>query len=175
MKMELTAYEIADAFPAEVREYCPKAIQAMELKLIVKRSKLRELEISNHSVWVKSIGAMIISALYPTAIQRQIDQYKRCLELIKIKNKDQWVEDATALRWAKAQPIEGLYSFEKPRKHGNRIMAICPFHQEKTGSFVIYRDKNKFHCFGCGIQGDAVDFFMKLNKVNFKQAVEGLQ
>lgn len=175
MKTELTAYEIADAFPKEVREYCPNIVQNLELKLILKRAKIRSLELSNHDLDIKILAEFFIKYMYPVEIEKQLNKYKRCLELIKIKNKDQWFEDEAALRWAKAQPIEGLYSFENLRKYGNRTLALCPFHSEKTPSFVIYRDKNKFHCFGCHAQGDSIDFFMKLNNVHFKKAVEELQ
>lgn len=81
---------------------------------------------------------------------------------------------------AKAIPIENLYSFEKIKRFGGRIKAICPFHGEKTPSFVIYlkgsgsASENTFHCFGCGVGRDAIDFIVKLNGLTFIQAVRYL-
>lgn len=175
MKQELSAYEIVDAFPNEVSEHCQRCIGDLELKLILKRSKLRELELSKLDLGIKTLAVLMIEGLYPQELQIRLDKYKKCLELIKNKNRPDLLEDQASIRWAKAQPIESLYSFDKPRKQKTRILAICPFHQENTPSFVIYRDQNKFHCFGCGVKGDSIDFFMKLNKVSFKQALEALQ
>jgi len=73
---------------------------------------------------------------------------------------------------AKEQPIEYLYQFQKPRMMGNRMMAICPFHNEHSPSFVLYIDQNKFHCFGaCGASGDAIDFVMKLEHITFDEVI----
>lgn len=56
----------------------------------------------------------------------------------------------------------------------NRLKTKCPFHQEKTASFVIYKD-NSWHCFGCNAHGrGAISFIMKLNNMNFKDAVKFL-
>lgn len=73
---------------------------------------------------------------------------------------------------AKQKPIEELYSFEKVKRFRNKIVALCPFHDEKTASFNIFINDNRFHCFGCGAKGDAVDFFQKLHGVDFKVAVK---
>lgn len=48
--------------------------------------------------------------------------------------------------------------------------AKCPFHNEKTASMKIYKD-NRFHCFGCGKDGDVIDFVMQRDGVDFKTAV----
>lgn len=172
---KLTDYQIVDAFPNECREYCPPIIQNLELKLIRKRSALREIEISKHPDWIKIILNMMIECIYPKALQITLDKNKRFLELLKDKNRPNFNDDQMLLSKAKSQPIEGLYNFESVRKFGNRVKAICPFHKENTPSFMIYVDQNKFHCFGCGLKGDSIDFFMKLNNVGFKQAMEALQ
>ena len=57
------------------------------------------------------------------------------------------------------------------RQSGNRVFAFCPFHQEKTPSFCIY-EENSWYCFGCGVSGaNAIDFVMKRDKKDFKEAV----
>lgn len=57
------------------------------------------------------------------------------------------------------------------RKSANRLMVNCPFHKEKTGSFVIYSD-NSWHCFGCGANGQgAIDFVKKQHDMDFLHAV----
>ena len=71
---------------------------------------------------------------------------------------------------AKQTPIQNLYPFNKLRRSGRRWMASCPFHDEKTPSFVIYPE-NTFHCFGCQAHGDAISFARKVNGLDFQQAV----
>lgn len=51
---------------------------------------------------------------------------------------------------------------------------ICPFHEEKSPSFAVYRDKNDWHCFGCQEHGDLISLVMKLDGLTFMQAVEQL-
>ena len=75
---------------------------------------------------------------------------------------------------AKAVPIQELYDFQKVFKTSTRIKALCPFHHEKTSSFVIYLNSNTFHCFGCNQSGDSIDFIMKLNGLSFIDAVKHL-
>lgn len=71
-------------------------------------------------------------------------------------------------------PISGLYSFQNLKKKGNRLYALCPLHNEKSSSFVIYPD-NSFHCFGCHAHGgDAIDFVRLINRCDFKNAVAQL-
>lgn len=73
---------------------------------------------------------------------------------------------------AKQYPIENLYTGQL-RKFGGRLTGLCPFHEEKTPSFVIFPD-NSFFCFGCNAFGDSVDFLMKLKGCDFKEAVRSL-
>lgn len=47
----------------------------------------------------------------------------------------------------------------------------CPFHSEKTASCKVYENENKFHCFGCGADGDIFSFVQKIFNIDFKQAM----
>jgi len=57
------------------------------------------------------------------------------------------------------------------KKSGKKLTCLCPFHQEKHPSFFLYPETNSFHCFGCGISGDVIEFVKQVKKINFKQAV----
>ncbi len=57
-------------------------------------------------------------------------------------------------------------------KKGRNYKACCPFHSEKTPSFVVSEDKGIFKCFGCGESGNAISFVMKYYKLDFINAVE---
>jgi hypothetical protein len=52
---------------------------------------------------------------------------------------------------------------------------FCPFHEESDASFMTYKDGTKFKCFGCGVQGDAVDFIMRKENLSFHEAEERLR
>jgi len=60
------------------------------------------------------------------------------------------------------------------KKAGSAYKALCPFHEEKTPSFIINRGDHHYHCFGCGAHGDAIAFLMNHLKMGFMEAVESL-
>jgi len=60
------------------------------------------------------------------------------------------------------------------KKSGRDWKGLCPFHGEKTPSFYVVPDKKMFHCFGCGVSGDAIKFVMQLEGMSFREAVERL-
>lgn len=60
------------------------------------------------------------------------------------------------------------------KKAGANFKACCPFHQEKTASFVVSPQKQIFHCFGCGEGGNVIGFVMKIHKQSFPDSVKDL-
>ncbi len=60
------------------------------------------------------------------------------------------------------------------RKAGGLFKACCPFHTEKTPSFVVTPARQTYHCFGCGAHGNAIDFLIELDRLSFPEAVEEL-
>ena len=62
----------------------------------------------------------------------------------------------------------------KLKKQGKNFHACCPFHNEKTPSFTVNGDKQFYHCFGCGAHGNAIDFLMNYDKLEFVETVEEL-
>ena len=60
------------------------------------------------------------------------------------------------------------------RKVGGRYTGLCPFHQEKTPSFSVSPERGTYHCFGCGVGGDTLDFVMRIEHLSFAEAVERL-
>ena len=61
------------------------------------------------------------------------------------------------------------------KPHGSRdIIGKCPFHEDKNPSFVVSPEKNLFHCLGCDAGGSVIDLVMKLDHLNFKEAVQKL-
>lgn len=60
------------------------------------------------------------------------------------------------------------------RHRGNSYMACCPFHHEKTPSFHVNRDKQMYHCFGCGVGGNVITFVMEYENFSFPEALKML-
>ncbi len=60
------------------------------------------------------------------------------------------------------------------KKMGNSFKACCPFHQEKTPSFMVNQSKQLFHCFGCGAKGNVITFLMDYEKLEFVETIEYL-
>lgn len=60
------------------------------------------------------------------------------------------------------------------KKAGSHYVARCPFHSEKSPSFSVNRNKQFFHCFGCGVSGNAISFLIDFSHLNFIEAVEEL-
>jgi len=60
-------------------------------------------------------------------------------------------------------------------QRGNRFWALCPFHVEKTPSFAVNPETQRFKCFGCGERGDVVDFMRKHKKLSFPEALSHLK
>ncbi|MGQ0287113.1 DNA primase [Pasteurellaceae bacterium 22721_9_1] len=76
---------------------------------------------------------------------------------------------------AKADIVDVVSSRIKLKKAGtHNYQACCPFHHEKTPSFSVSKNKQFYHCFGCGAHGNAIGFLMEYDKLEFVEAVEEL-
>ncbi len=56
----------------------------------------------------------------------------------------------------------------------NSYFGLCPFHDERSGSFHVRPDEKHYHCFGCQMSGDPFDFVMETEGLDFKAAMETL-
>ncbi len=70
--------------------------------------------------------------------------------------------------------VDLVSRFVNLRKAGSHWKGLCPFHSEKTPSFTVNPQKNIFHCFGCGVGGDAFGFVMRQDRLSFPEAVRAL-
>ncbi len=68
--------------------------------------------------------------------------------------------------------VEFVREFVPLKKAGQNFKACCPFHKEKTPSFVVSPQKQIYHCFGCGEGGNAIGFLMKHESMPFPEAIE---
>ena len=69
---------------------------------------------------------------------------------------------------------EVVSGYVQLRHRGRTHTGLCPFHSEKTPSFVVYPETQSFYCFGCGAGGDVITFVRKINNLDYVEAVKML-
>jgi DNA primase len=75
---------------------------------------------------------------------------------------------------ARLNIVELVGSYVQLTKSGSHWKACCPFHQERSPSFMVNEEKNMWHCFGCGKGGDAFAFVMEIEGLEFREALRML-
>lgn len=83
-------------------------------------------------------------------------------------------QDSIEALKARLDVVDVVGSYIELKKAGANFKAPCPFHDEKTGSFVVSPSKQIYHCFGCGAGGDSVKFVMEYEKLSYPEALEKL-
>jgi DNA primase len=71
---------------------------------------------------------------------------------------------------SKIDIVDFVSDYVQLKKSGQNYKGLCPFHSEKTPSFMVSQAKQIFHCFGCGIGGDVISFLMKHDNLSFNEA-----
>ncbi|NLY70807.1 MAG: DNA primase [Clostridiales bacterium] len=70
--------------------------------------------------------------------------------------------------------VDVIGRFVVLKKSGMNYKGLCPFHNEKTPSFVVSEDKQIFTCFGCGASGDVIEFYQRYHNMDFRSTLEAL-
>lgn len=83
-------------------------------------------------------------------------------------------EDAIRQVLERSDIVEIISSYVPLKHAGRNFKALCPFHHEKTPSFVVNPEKQIFHCFGCGVGGNVFSFVMSQEHLDFAEAVRSL-
>src|SRR3954447_1331821 len=71
-----------------------------------------------------------------------------------------------------ADIVEVISAHTDLRRQGARWVGLCPFHEERTPSFSVDAQEKLYHCFGCGVGGDAIKFVEEKDGLGFSEAVE---
>src|SRR6266571_9411089 len=74
----------------------------------------------------------------------------------------------------RADIVSVVADYVSLRKSGTNFQGLCPFHGEKSPSFNVNPGRGIFHCFGCGVGGNAITFIMKVEGLSFPDAVKFL-
>lgn len=95
-----------------------------------------------------------------------------------LPNKDGWYEiggfNNIDIEEIKQIPIGNLMESSAKVSTNNREMFLCPIHNEKTPSFIWYKDSNSWYCFGCNKGGSIIDLYMEMNDCKFYEAIKQL-
>ncbi|MGV8907239.1 MAG: CHC2 zinc finger domain-containing protein, partial [Acetobacterium sp.] len=70
--------------------------------------------------------------------------------------------------------VDVIADYMTLKRTGNSFKGKCPFHNEKTASFTASREKQLYHCFGCGVGGNVITFVMEMEKLSFIDALKFL-
>ncbi len=145
----------------------------MRMEQIKRLNKPGSLE----ETWIKTWAATEYSEYY--LIQKWLIYWTKLWRTVankplpkKVRKSLNWVDEQDIER-AKQSPIEPYYE-GRLRRAGNKLMGLCPFHEERTPSFCIYPEGGGYHCFGCGAHGSSIDFLMKTKGLSFPEAVRTL-
>lgn len=83
--------------------------------------------------------------------------------------------DQFILELKQNNPIDSVMSsYVSLKRQGRNSVCLCPFHSEKSPSCVVYLDTNSFFCFGCGAGGDVITFIMKIENLDYVEAIKFL-
>lgn len=103
-------------------------------------------------------------------LQKQINRFKWMENYLNPADKitDDDIEQARRV------PMENYLPALKPAGSG-KLKCCCPFHEERTASFTVYTEENRWHCYGaCSTGGSVIDYVMEKDKLTFLEAVKSL-
>ncbi len=84
--------------------------------------------------------------------------------------KPEWLDELKA----RCDIVDIVSRFVPLKKNGREYVGCCPFHHERTPSFMVYSETQSYHCFGCKESGDVIQFVKKYDNLSFVDAVENL-
>lgn len=108
----------------------------------------------------------------PSTLEEWLEIFPEGREMLPKGKLDQ----EQSLQKAKGRPIEKVINkYTKLTSDGyGKWKGNCPFHKEKTPSFYVFKNTNKYYCFGCHEGGDTIDFISKVENKELKETIEHL-
>lgn len=134
--------------------------------------KHRDLDDFSHWFWRRWVmvtdGAELLKA------EGHIARLKRLLAVSEGRKTKGGLLTEAQIRQARDVPIENLIS-QSLRRSGKALVGLCPLHNERSPSFYIYPDTNRWWCYGgCARGGDVINFVELLRNCSFREAVQYL-
>jgi len=108
----------------------------------------------------------------------ELNKWKRVLRwqnhLVSTKSSKGAIDEDDVVLARQRNIVEVAKEYVDVVQMGSRFKCACPFHDEKEPSLTFYPDNNSYYCYGCGVGGDVINFYMKINNCDFVTAVKGL-
>lgn len=176
--------EAKELIPQKLEEYWQEATELYE-RLHWIRDRVDRLQVDTFSKWFYLKAEKFKEGRRLQEIQRQIQRLERQQLVTEKKEVEKHLsrEYFKTIKERERFDIDKMFSRDELlidivrfsgvgiKQIGASIKALCPFHNEKTPSFVIYRN-NWAHCFGCGWHGNFLNYIMKKNNCTFREALE---
>ena len=168
--------ESKNIIPEKIKE-CKKEIRKKELEITTALEKIYKLKTDNFSEWFGEEIIKIFMMPDLTKLEKSLFRLNKLNYLLHPKNKkNDHFEFQQKIAVAREYPIEELARSKLDlQQRGRNFISICPLHEEKTPSFYLYTEANRFYCFGCQEKGDVIKLCVALYGVGFKDAVMMLQ
>jgi hypothetical protein len=179
----LTAYQLAVAFP-ECRDLATRRRLQLMRAIGEYRDRIAEIaadaSMSDDDKHLAIVCQKVFMRLDPRV--QEINLLDSYLKMIPRESEvdpvthDPIVRERELLNIEKAKsfPLHELFDPQHLRETSSTITCCCPFHNERTPSFTIYKRSNRYKCFSCGESGDSIHFYIKTHNCDFKTAVRML-
>jgi hypothetical protein len=168
--------EAKKIIPLKIKE-CKETIKEKEQKIATILGKIYMLETDGFSEWFceQIVKMFLMPAL--TKTEKNLFRLNSFQYLLSPQTENNGRQNFQAqIEIARLYPIAELARGKlELRQAGKNWVGLCPIHNEKHASFILYTDSNSCHCYGCGFHGDVINLTMALHGLNFKEAVARLQ
>lgn len=163
--------EAKDILAAKVSEW----MEERERTMLAIRRKLTAIKNSTSDETVRQIHRSMVEifdGVQLAKISKHIKRLQR-LQFLAHRRKAKGGVSDDEVQHALATPIQDVLK-QKFQRSGNKLIGLCPLHNEKSPSFYIYTKNNSFYCYGCQAGGDAINLIRKLHDLSFVAAVRYL-
>lgn len=134
---------------------------------------LKQGRLDTFSAWFYRLWIKVNYIDYLIKFDSRINKLSMLLKIYEGKKPPRgWITDDD-IDMARGVPIEDLIT-QPLKKSGRALVGLCPFHNEKSPSFSVFPQSNRFHCFGCQETGDVISYVRQINNLSFPEAINYL-
>lgn len=168
-------YTLIQAFRDQLNDgTLSPCLKHMKKKLPDLTNAYKAVNLANIDSFSKWFWKLMIPAMLDIETRELIAKYERLSKLMQ-KSQVSITESPLDINKAKSVPLQHLLDNDGLTvvRKGGRLKTKCPFHNEKSPSFVIFPN-NKYYCFGCHAKGDTINYTQQSRGMTFTQAVNYL-
>ena len=166
-----------DTSQDDVIEICEENIAAIDVDLLDLRKKIEKeyREKGASKAWRDALPNDIFIPIFAEKIaELEVERKKYASILFRVRNNGKVIKGYIDVEEIKKNVDIGSLLGRPIKEVGERVWFLCPLHDEATGSFCWYKKTNSFYCFGCGVGGDVITLYRKIEGCDFKDAIKKL-